>query len=462
MRTAKEVYAALWRIALPAAGLAAAVLVLAGSLGDWAADPGRWQRQSGDFYAEQGRALIHGYAEPTVSAAAPGEAVAAALFCQPASQAVQVAARGACLLLCVLLAFALGRLLHSAPAGALAALGAALVLPPSLYSNRWYYDLQVLAVGCALVWRARAPSPWRSVVLGLALGASLTVQSALLFFPPLLVLCELAGRKDRDDPSWRLQALLLCAVPLLFVIPWAAANWQLHRRFIPFDDGRARPLVVAGALGYASFAQGRWEAALSSAPPDRSLLAWALQQVWEPPLRYLASCWQRLEFAFRLQPVLCAAGPAAAWLLRRDRAHGQLALLAAYLLGVHCLLTVDPRYFEPAWPLLAVMGACALLSWREPEAAEDRLRLGSGILYAALAPVLALAFYSAGLAAAYPARADALSLDRRLAGRPGDSWLWSARGRRSLERGSPAEAAADFGKALARDPRRAELVGRCA
>ena len=326
---------------LLACALALALSKAAGRAGE----SGGWIGSSGDFHVSAGEALVHGVPRPEVSSAMPGFSVPHALLLHHAGTGARLLAQVLGLLAGGLLVFALGSLLHSGLCGAAAALLYAGVIPAHLSSDRWLYTLLVLAAAVALARRAADPTPRRGLLLGLPLGMSLLVMSPLVLFPPVLALYERLRRRPLP-PGWAKGMGLLVLACLLPLTLWAAMNWRTHGRLILFEEGRGRHNIYIGALGFVSTAVN--PGAVLEPAAGQDLLSWAAREALGHPLRTLAACLRRLAYAASFHPFLYAAALAGAWLLRRREEHLQLALLAGYFIGVHCLMAVEERYFEPA------------------------------------------------------------------------------------------------------------------
>ncbi len=431
-----------------------AIALLSARLGDWAADNRGWLDRADDFHVSSGEALIHGVPLPEVAVSMPGFSVPNALLCQHAGVRGPLLARGLSLIADAVLVFALGWLLHSALCGGIAALLFALASPPYLPSDRWLYSLQILAVAVALVWRARSPSPWRDAVLALCLGMSLLILSPLFLFPFVLLGYGLV----RDRHGRKMRAALLCLIPFLPLTIWAYMNWRLQHRLIIFEDGRAVTNIITGALGFVSTDLGARYADLGFSGGNP--LIWAAQFILRHPGHYLWSIGRRLAYAASFHPFLYISALAGAWLGRKREEHKQLTLLIAYFLGIHCLMSVEMKYFEPMLPLLCALAACLLVARLRPAADRSAERFAAAALGATLAPILLVQVYALGLTAAYPGRASQESaFDRALRKHPADAWLWSLRGRNRLQEGDPAGAAQDLAQALSLAPRLAQPVG---
>jgi hypothetical protein len=440
-----------WPCVLALVLAAAAVVRLAAAvspLGGQAFQRGACQ-PAGDPAVESGAALITGVPFAQVSRAMPGWSVPNALLCRGDSRFRVTLGRGLALFSCGLLVFGLGRLLHSALCGSLALLAFAFMAPGWFVGTRWLCIPLVTLAAYVAAWRSRAPALGRTWMMAGALAANLAAISTLFLFGPVLALYDrAAGRGPRRART--VSSLVLCLAPLLLLAPWVFMNWSLHGSFTFFEPGRADSNVINGALGIVECP------AFDGVPPDgRGALGWAVIEVLRHPLRYLAACGRRLWFVASLQPLLFGAGLLALFVLRRREEQRVLGVLAAYFVGIHCLMTVGADYFPPIWPVFIVLGASL---------AAHVLRLprdgpGEGFAKALAAAGLAAALGSSAgalaLAAAYPARSSRPeAFDLALARDPGAAWLWAERGARRLAAGQALGAADDYERALSLDPQR--------
>lgn len=422
------------------------------------ADAGRdgYCREESDFHVERGEALLHGVARPGIARAMPFYSVPNAFVCNHLPAPVSAAARFAVFLASAALVFALGSLLYSALCGAGAALLYATAAASVASEERWLYTLAVLLAAYFLVRRARSPSVGGSVRLGVSVGASLLLLSPLCLFPAVLAAYEwardLRTGAARARFSRARDAAALCAVPLLVLLPWIWMNWRLTGRLVVFEDGRADDNVILGAVGFVrtmGIGNTRLMAGLAA---DQNVHLWAAGEILSHPLSFLAAVWQRAAYGLGFHPLIALAAAASAWISRGREDRRQLALLAAYYLAIHCLMPVQENYFVPAWPLLAVLAAGLLSSWTRAASARLEKRTAAAVI-AVFGLMLAGQAWVLGLVGAYPSRSAApRALERELAARPDDPWLWSERGLGLLREGRPAEARRDLARALSLAP----------
>lgn len=402
-----------------------------------------------DYHIERGEALLHGIPRPGAAWAMPAYSVPNAVLCAHLPRPAAVGVRFAVLLAAAGAAFALGAFLFSPLSGAAAALLFCLAPPSSESGERWLYVLAVLLTAWMLVRRARKPSPARTAALGASLGAGFLMMSVLFLFPFLVTAWEWArGRARRRD------AALLCALPFLFLVPWIVMNWRVSGRLIVFEDGRVDANIITGALGYVGTIGMADPRDLMGAAAGENIYVWAARELLARPLAYLGAVGRRALAAASLNPLLLLLSAGSLWLHRGREEVRQLALLAGYLVAIHCLMPVQANYFAPAWPLFAVLASGLLLPWDRPSSPRLTRACATGV-HGAFALLLLASIPVLGLAWAYPSRsAGSGALERELARHPRDPWLWDERGMAALLDGRPAEARADLARALALGPSR--------
>jgi hypothetical protein len=287
----------------------------------------------------------------------------------------------------------IGRRLGGARVGLLAACGTAaypvfVALDGSLMADPPY----ALAVALCLVCAFRAveePSPWRSAVLGLAIGAAVLVRGeavALLVFLLVPVVWQLRAR--------RLVHLAVAAgVAVLAVAPWAVRNSLEFDRpvLVATEDGP----VIAGAncaLTYAGRDIGYWRSdclpvtgtrnpALRSERLRRAGLEYAREHAGRLPavlsvrLLRTAGIWQPVRHVYAAEgrtmpgrPVAVAAcwlvlalGALGAWMLRSQRARLAIVLAPAALALITTVLAFGyPRFRYATDVVLIVLAAFAV------------------------------------------------------------------------------------------------------
>ena len=323
-----------------------------------------------------------------------------------------------------------------------------------------YLLISVLLVAGLLVWRARAPTTRRTLDLALAIGCSFLYRSVLVLFPVVLAGWELL-RRGPDFKRKVQAALILGIVPYLFLTPWIWTNWRMGMGFVPFERGEAELNVVEGALGQvkgidADF--GVFKRTLTTNLQGDAVMSWAVREVLAHPFRYIHAYGKRVDFFISINRRLCGfalAGVVLLILLRRREAL-PVSGLAAYLVIVHCLMTVEGMYFIPIWPLAAVLaflGAAA--PFRRPVDGDKPPAAATALLLGTLACALALSLFAMERVFAqgliFPATGEE-KLDAQLRHFPSDAWLLSLRAQRHWRHDEQRAAVSDSALAAALMP----------
>ncbi len=337
----------------------------------------------------------------------------------------------------------------------------------SVYHHAYFSVIVLISAGM-LVWRARKPSIGTSVLLGLALGASLLFRSVLVYFPPVWALAEWFFFRRRGlKTRWRL-ILPVLIIPYVFLVPWVGMNWAVYGRFVPLELDRANNVVIAGALGHVTTIEGDMRVLVED-PPDwgrgGAVLRWAAREVLRHPIRYAGSVAKRFLYVVSLHPLLFLLALSAVWIRRRNRGLQQAGLLALYFLGIHCLVAVQKPYLEPLWPLFVVLAASLVPVPAAGESKQGRTleyRLSAAWMCCCLAVLMGACLFalsaviSYGIALKRRAPESPEALQHAIASRPEDTWLLARRARRRLDRGEFPGAVGDYAKAMVRWPGLAE------
>lgn len=314
-----------------------------------------------------------------------------------------------------------------------------------------FHSLLVLAVAGAAARQARAPSLSTAALAGAALGAALLYRSTLVFLPPLLA-AHYVWRARRASLDWR-QAALLGLAPYLFLVPWIAMNWSVHQRFIPLENGEAAPIIIGGVLGAVdkdpSPALAAKHGLESAATLD--VLAWAVPRVLARPADYAIGFLRRLARIALMSPLLLLLAAAALWARRRRAEYQAVGLLCSYLVLIHGFMSFLVEYFEPLWPLLAVLAGTLLAAPFRRTASSAERGASLAVLRAFLCVALLLCLFVFGALADYAravGRDDQAALSLRIEEavrrHPADSELVFHRGMRRFRSGDVEAAARDL------------------
>jgi tetratricopeptide (TPR) repeat protein len=252
--------------------------------------------------------------------------------------------------LCIAQVFSLAESLFS-PIPAFVSGLAAICLCRSPYCDleQLVYSFTILTLAGLLV-RDFGSRRNKDIAVGLAAGATVLVKSVLVPFPAAYLLFTLG-----KDDSWRVilrRAALLFSGIILVAAIWGAVIHADSGAFTFLDQSRASSNIITGALGLTGTAEGDYRALAGITQRD-SASAWAATEIIMHPLRYAVGVIRRIGFILMLHPLLLFLASGGFLYCRRRVAAAQPALLAAFFLLAHCIMTVEPRYLVPFWFLCA-------------------------------------------------------------------------------------------------------------
>lgn len=425
---------------VPALGWAAAAAAVALALRAFVFDP-VYAPHCLSCFADRGELLFHGLRDKAVSFAMPLPGLLFAWFKFHMGGDPYLPVKAAGLLSC-LAAYSVGRAGGPPARGALFALAAALAgyFIPAHDPEQILYAFALLVFLRLELLRQSSAGAMPAAAAGLAAGFSMLVRSPLFAFPPLAAAWGLlrGGRGGRSGRGLAAAGLfIVCAY--LPLAPWAGLNYSLFDSFIPLEESRPASNVIAGAKGLVFTMEGDARA-FAGISRDDSVYAWAAKTVLADPGTYAVAVLRRLAAAFMISPwlfLLAGAG------LALCRSPGNLftAFMAAYFILVHCLLAIEPRYFQPLKYLLAMTAAAG--AWRliggrkkQPSASPEPAAVPA-LLFAALALPSAAALAKVLV---YPSSAGTglPAVAAEAAKYPSDDWLLRREGETLLAVGMTA------------------------
>jgi Flp pilus assembly protein TadD len=413
-----------------AAGLAAGAAV-------WqAAARAVYPVQTFELYAERGELLFHAFLDKAASYSMPFFSLLVSFTGYHASGGTSLVVKAA-LLGIYASAYALGA------AGGRRARGLFFVFPLLIMdlAGAGMEAEQIIFTFLVLLYlnlenrRLLRPGPAAAIVSGLCLGMTMLVRSPLFAFPPLAALWEFAAGAVPFKKKMARAALFLVASYVLLV-PWIRVNRTLFGQFIPFEQERGSCNIITAVKGSVFTMEGDCRA-LAGLTRDASVYAWALKEVAARPPAYAAGVAKRLWQVFLMFPVLiplALIGLVLAW----KKETLLPAALAGYFILIHCLLSIEARYFYPLRYLLALLAAAGVfeLFSRRPTSACPAKQHGgdehgsAAPLYAVFSVLLLFALAAEYRLLVYPGRAEnpLIAADRELARYPEDPWLLKKKG----------------------------------
>jgi tetratricopeptide (TPR) repeat protein len=229
---------------------------------------------------------------------------------------------------------------------------------------------------------------------------------------------------------------LLCSGAVMVVFLWGAANYADTRHFVFMDEGRGTVNMIGGSLGVVGTAMEGDSRALVGLKSGDSVVVWSVKNAIEHPVRYLFGVAGRLWLVVSFRPFLLILAVGGFWINRKRTAMRMLALLAGFFVAVHCIMTIEPRYFVPLWFLL-LAPATGLLPLSLDVVEEGTLSGPAGIVFKTCGALLAVfAFLSMFLVLRYPFVAKSGTAFKSMAeANPGNAWLWEQYGRYLVNNG---------------------------
>lgn len=379
------------------------------------------------YYADRGELLFHAVASKAVSYSMPLLSLLASLARHLAFDPA-LPALAAALLLC-LTAYGLGTRGGGRARGALFALAAAAVTftCAAPEAEQVIYSLFLLVFLSLELKRQAGGGLAASAAAGLAAGASMLIRSPLFAFPPLAVLFQRFSAAKKA--GWLAAAALFLVCAYLPVAPWARLNHSLFGRLIFFEEERSTCNIITGASGIVYTIEGDARA-FAGLSRTESVYPWAVKTVLRNPGRYAAAVAKRAWQVLLMFPALFLLAGAGLFLCRKSPEARLLAFFSAYFIFIHCLLSIEERYFHPlryVLALLAAGGGWELLK-KAGLAAEER---GKDYFTAPLfALLLAAAACTLAIVWRYPgaARPALIAAARELEKYPSDPWLGQRKG----------------------------------
>lgn len=437
------------------AALATAILIGAAALAAAAwqfASPGQDLAFNLGLYADRGEMLLHGVKSRAVTWTMPllGLLWAARqhLDIDPSLPARLAG------LLSALTAFGLGARGGGPARGALFALAvaAAALARTDSDTEQEIYSLALLLFLNLELARQRTRTLLPAALAGSAAGITLLIRTPLFLFP--LLAAVYGWSKEQTARRW----LLGSAVFLLFayspLVPWARLNHSLTGKIIFLEEERPVSNLITGALGLTFTIEGDARA-LAGISRDKNAFRWAARTVAAQPGRYAGAVARRAWHVFLMSPWLFLLAGLGLRLARSSETRF-LAFFCAYFILMHCLLSIEERYFYPLRYVLALLGAAGV--WELLKRAGLALAGGSRDLFTRplFAGAAALAAAALIVVWRYPAaaRPPLIALTRELGERPGEAWLLKRRGEALFALGLATYGTQDLRRACAagRDP----------
>jgi Tfp pilus assembly protein PilF len=334
--------------------------------------------------------------------------------------------------LCVMQTFSLAALLCSPAAGLAAAVTAAfLCRAPFADIEQFTYSAVILFFANVLVY-GFADRRRRDTAIGLACGATLLVKSMMIPFPALYLLWTAKGKIFNREAASR--AVLLFGGAAIVIFVWGTAQFADKHQPVFLDSIRGESNIITGALGITGTAEGN-QRILAGISASDSVARWALKTVATHPLRYLLGAARRCALVFSLNPLLLLLACAGFFACRKKDGAIPLALLALFFLGVHCLLTIEPRYLVPLWFMAAALAA-GVLEWVPQMRSQKEQGAAVAVFKSCAVAVTLLCAAALFFVARYPfCHKTEATYERTIAANPDNAWLLEKYGTYCMSKG---------------------------
>ncbi|MCX5785979.1 MAG: hypothetical protein NTX59_09850 [Elusimicrobia bacterium] len=381
-------------------------------------------------YADRGELILHGLSDKALSYSMPFFSLlnALALYDWPGTIKPFILLAG---FLVYLLCYSIGAAGGGPLRGLIFAFSAVLLgfTIKITEGEQLVYTLALLLYAHAATLKLKKDTALAATTAGLALGVSLLIRSPMFLFPLPVILWERFRGEHMSLRRYAVNSSLFLICAYILLMPWARVNYSLFGRLIPFEEARGACNLITGAKGTVFTMEGDCRA-FGGLSRTESVYSWALKTVAASPFNYAEAVVKRLWQAALMFPLLLAAAIAALFFSRR-RETRFLALLAGYFIVIHCLLSIEERYFYPLRYLLTLIIAAGIFDflkafWPGAERKDGGVFIFSGVF----AVLIAFSFWVVYETVLWPGRASepVIAVTRGLTIKPSDAWLFKKKG----------------------------------
>ncbi|HOJ85611.1 MAG TPA: hypothetical protein PK103_05465 [Elusimicrobiales bacterium] len=191
------------------------------------------------------------------------------------------------------------------------------------------------------------------VLSGILLGFTFLIRSALIALPILLIIYDIIDKKKNFSYKKSLFMFVSSYIPL---IPWILISKQLLGTFLLTEYKRANLNIITGALGITITAEGDFSKLLGA--NEINPYIFAIKMISAKPLDYMLAIFRRLVFFFTSNIFLII--PSAYAIYKGYDKKKEIKIITIFILTfvfIHCLFSVEKRYFFPAAIIMAVLSS---------------------------------------------------------------------------------------------------------
>lgn len=191
------------------------------------------------------------------------------------------------------------------------------------------------------------------VLSGILLGFTFLIRSALIALPILLIIYDIIDKKKNFSYKKSLFMFVSSYIPL---IPWLLISKQLFGTFLLTEYKRANLNIITGALGITITAEGDFSKLLGA--NEINPYIFAIKMISAKPLNYLFAIFRRLIFFLTSNIFLII--PSAYAIYKGYNKKIEIKIITLFVLTfvfIHCLFSVEKRYFFPAALIMTILSS---------------------------------------------------------------------------------------------------------
>lgn len=287
------------------------------------------------------------------------------------------------------------------------------------------YSFLILLAAELILLRNKSYNIKTSIVAGLAIGFTFFVRSPLFLFPVLILIFDFFYH-SKNLKKYIINSIIFLSAAYIILLPWIKVNHFLFNKFIPFEKGRATCNIITSIKG-TTFTAEINARSLAGITNEESVYKWAAKELKKDPIPFISAIPKRLLQVFYMYPFLILLGLIGLIIGRKDKNVLLISLIAGYFISIHCLLSIEERYFYPLKYLLAFPAAYVLCFLFAKKEKSSTLRaLPHAFFYATLAIIIMMEV----VIIVYPFRAKqgVLAFNNALRKFPNDRWLLKKKG----------------------------------
>ena len=231
------------------------------------------------------------------------------------------------------------------------------------FQVEFFYGVILTSIAGALVLASETGRRRHYLLVFLLSGISINCKSPMILFPVLLSFVLLLTSKGLPG---RRQIFGMCLAAYLVLLPWTIRNYERFNSFIPMERHSGLEVIYTSIMGMplTTDRETAKELCLDSTGrrlyEDSAPLSFLLKLAASSPGPYLRGTAERIPDIFLAFPFLFLLSGAGAFLFRRSNGVLYVAVLTAYLTGIHSLISFEARFLIPILPLLAILASLAV------------------------------------------------------------------------------------------------------